>query len=40
MNMTRVIHLGSERIITYVGTLGKRVAKEDTRGEARSEFVH
>ena len=39
-NMTRVIGLGGGRVITNVGTLGKRVAKEDTRGGTRSEFVH
>ena len=38
--MTGVIGLGSGRVITDVGTLGKRVAKKDTRGEARCEFVH
>ena len=40
VNMMRVIGLSGERVITDVGTLGKRVAKEDTRGGARSEFVH
>ena len=40
MNIMRVIGLGSGRVITYVGTFGKRVTKEDIRGEARSEFVH
>ena len=39
-NMTGVIGLGGRRVITDVGTLGKRVAKEDTRGETRSEFMH
>ena len=39
-NMTRVISLSGGRVITDVGTLGKRVAKEDTRGRTRSEFVH
>ena len=39
-NMTGVIGFGSRRVITDVGTSGKRVAKEDTRGEVRSEFVH
>ena len=39
-NMTGVIGLGSGRVIIDVGTLGKRVAKENTRGGMRSEFVH
>ena len=39
-NMTGVIGLGGGRVITDVGALCKRVAKENTRGGARSEFVH
>ena len=40
VNMTGVIGLCGGRVITDVGTLGKRVAKEDTRSGTRSEFVH
>ena len=39
-NMTGVIGLSCGRVVTDVGMLGKRVAKEDTRGGTRSEFVH
>ena len=40
VNMMGGIGLGGGRVITDVGTLGKQVAKEDTRGETRNEFVH
>ena len=39
-NMKGVIGLGGQRVIIDVSTLGKRVAKEDTSGGLRSEFVH
>ena len=38
--MMRVIGLSGGRVIIDVCTLGKQVAKEDTRGGKRSKFVH
>ena len=37
--MTRMIDFGGYRIITNVGTLRERIAKEDTSGRTRSKFV-
>ena len=34
-----VIGLGGERVIIDVGTFGKRIVKEGTKGGTRSEFV-